>query len=156
MTHQAIDIGTQRGTPIISTTNGTVLLHWTKRRRRDSATGCGWDDAGGNIVVIVDDQGYAHYYAHMNREPQVSPGRVVAGQPLGEVGNSGSIADGGPTHLHYQVWVVGGGRDAELASGVFTRPFGRAVNPYSELRRLAQTLGASVGRDGGVILAGRP
>lgn len=137
--HQAIDIGADRGTPVVSTTAGVVVSTWTTKKTRERRTGCGWTEAGGYIVIIVDDQGFAHYYAHLNREPEVSAGdRVTPGQRLGEVGNTGTIADGGPPHLHYQVWRVGPRRDSERVSGIFVRPFGAAINPYQELLRLAR------------------
>ncbi len=131
--HQAIDIGAERGTSVVSTTDGIAVREWVSKKG-NHLTGCGWSDRGGNIVLIADNEGFAHYYAHLNREPLVSPGdTVTSGQPIGEVGNSGSLAAGGPVHLHYQVWAVGNGRDSERASGAFTRPLGRAVNPYEQL-----------------------
>jgi hypothetical protein len=54
-------------------------------------------------------------------------------------------------HLHYQVWEIGTGRDEELASSTFSRRFGRAANPYSELVRLARMMGARVHASGRVI-----
>lgn len=139
LAHQAIDIGAPRGTPVVSTTEGIVVVEWTTKKTRSRRTGCGWTDAGGYVVLVADPRGYIHYYAHLNREPIVTGGDTVrAGQGIGEVGNTGSIAAGGPVHLHYQVWALGRGREAELASGTFTRPFGRAVNPYAQLRRLTR------------------
>jgi hypothetical protein len=77
---------------------------------------------------------------------------VRAGGILGQVSNSGSIAHGGPMHLHYQVCETGTGRDAERISGTFTRRFDRAVNPYAELARLARGLGARVQTNGHVAM----
>jgi murein DD-endopeptidase MepM/ murein hydrolase activator NlpD len=152
--HSAIDIGTERGMPVVATTDGLVLREWVSKNGT-RLTGAGWSDRGGNIVVIVDAEGFAHYYAHMNMPPLVAPGTpVTAGQPLGEVGNSGSLAEGGPVHLHYQVWTADIERRSERASGIFTRPLGRSINPYEQLAILARGLGASVGRNGGVIFRG--
>ena len=150
--HSAIDIGAPEGTTVVSTTGGTVVRSWERRRDRRRETGSGWSDAGGNIVVIDDGLGYAHYYAHMRDRPHVSPGdRVMPGQVLGFVSNQGSAARGGPIHLHYQVWAIGAGRREEAASGEYTRPFGVDVNPYEQLRDLAVGLGARAGRSGGVF-----
>ena len=150
--HGAVDIGAPEGTAVISTTGGTVVRTWTSRRERREVTGCGWADSGGNVVVIDDGNGYAHYYAHMRDRPRVSPGdRVQPGTLLGYVSNQGSLARGGPIHLHYQVWFIGAGRREEATTGVYTRPFGVNVDPYPQLRDLAAGLGARVGRDGGVF-----
>ncbi len=144
--HSAIDIGAPAGTSIVSATNGMVIHQWVTQRDRRVMSGCGWSDRGGNVVVVIDPQGYAHYYAHMGTSPLVAPGScIVAGTRLGFVSNTGSAASGGSNHLHYQVWPIGQNRDEEWATGIFTRPFGRAVNAFSELRRLAEPLGARVG-----------
>jgi len=149
--HEAIDVQADRGTPVLSTINGTVVRRWVSKKNRRTLTGCGWSDAGGNIVAILDDRGYVHYFAHLNMTPLVQEGdKVSSGRLIGYVGNTGSIAQGSHTHLHYQVWVVGSGRDAEVTSGLFVRPFGRSVNPYPELVRLARGMGAQVSRNGGV------
>ncbi len=151
--HSAIDIGAPRGYRIVASTAGTVIRSWVARR--DTAhplPGAGWSNRGGHIVLILDANGYVHYYAHMNRPCCVRSGQsLAAGQPLGEVGNSGSLAAGSNPHLHYQVWVAGRGRDAEVESLQFSRPLGRSVNPHSELVRLARGLGATVFGNGGVV-----
>jgi murein DD-endopeptidase MepM/ murein hydrolase activator NlpD len=142
LTHQAIDISAAAGTSVICATDGLVIEQWVTKKNSRTLLGCGWSDAGGNIVVVLDSNGFAHYYAHLQGPPLVSSGtRVTAGRPLGSVGNSGSIARGSLPHLHYQVWVVGANRQEEIATGRFTRHFGRAVNPYRELHRLAPSLG---------------
>ena len=151
--HQAIDIGTVRGTMVVSSVTGRVIYQWVAKKDRRIVTGCGWSDAGGNIVLILDNEGYVHYFAHMNMAPLVRAGeRVVSGKLLGQVGNTGRLAEGSHTHLHYQVWMVGSGRETESESGVFTRPFGRSVNPYDELVRNARALRARVAGNGGVFI----
>lgn len=153
--HEAIDISTERGTPVVSATAGLVVWKWIAKKTRQPVTGCGWSDAAGNIVLILDGLGYVHYYAHMNNTPLVSPGDTVSPRtPLGFVGNSGSIAHGSHPHLHYQVWMVGGGRAEESSAGLFHRIFGRSVNPYTELVRLARGMHARVEHNGGVFISG--
>jgi murein DD-endopeptidase MepM/ murein hydrolase activator NlpD len=147
--HQAVDMAAPQGTPVRATTDGLVVHSWMSGS--GPVTGAGWSTRGGFVVLIVDNNGYAHYYAHMARSPRVQSGQTVrAGATIGEVSNTGSIADGGPVHLHYQVWAVGRGRETEAASGIYTRRFGVAVNAHSELARLARGLGASVGSNGSV------
>ncbi len=132
--HSAIDIGAPEGTPILSTTYGLVVRTWTSKNPRRSVTGCGMTQMGGNVVLIVDGNGYCHYYAHMRSAPLVLPGRnVKAGTLLGYVGTTGQRAHGSHPHLHYQVWEVGSSRGDEMSTGIFARPFGRSINPYNEL-----------------------
>ncbi len=151
--HYAIDIGTARGTPVVCSVEGRVIRQWVSQRERNINTGSGWSDAGGNIVIVEDTEGFAHYFAHLNTEPQVGPGdQVQPGSSIGFVGNSGTKAAGSHPHLHYQVWRIGSDRAEESASGIFTRPFGRAENPYSELVRTARAVGAAVGDNGGVFI----
>jgi murein DD-endopeptidase MepM/ murein hydrolase activator NlpD len=165
--HDAIDIGAPLGTTIVSSTPGKVLRQWVSKKTRETVTGCGWSDRGGNIVLILDQtNNHVHYYAHMQSQPLVSPGADVAvGQPIGAVSNTGALADGGPIHLHYQVWAVRPGSAAEIQSLTFTRPLGAAVNPYPELRRLARSAGArmsgsydvtSNAREGSLVIFNRP
>jgi murein DD-endopeptidase MepM/ murein hydrolase activator NlpD len=141
--HSAIDVSAAQGTRVVSTVDGLVLRQW--RTSHGVVTGAGWSPRGGYVVTILDARGFAHYFAHLQAPPTVLPGQTLrAGIVLGQVGNTGSIAAGGPMHLHYQVWHVGAHRDAERASAVFTRRFGHSVNPYPELARLARQLGARV------------
>lgn len=76
---------------------------------------------------------------------------MIAGELIGRVGRTGSIAQGGPVRLHYQVWAIGPGREADVSSGVFTHRLGRAARAHAELVRLARGLGARVGQNGSVL-----
>lgn len=112
--HAAMDITAAEGTPIVSATPGTVQKWWRDR------PGAGWNDKGGWYVRIIDDDGFAHYYAHMSTKPLVCPGqRVKAGQVIGFVGHTGNALPTCP-HLHYSV----------------THPDGKKVNPFGPLRSL--------------------
>lgn len=156
LAHGAIDIGADRGTPVVSATGGLVVRQWIAKRTRQPVIGCGWSAPAGNIVLILDGRGFVHYYAHMNSTPLVSPGDTVNPRtPLGFVGNTGSIAQGSHPHLHFQVWRVGSGRAEESSAGLFHRIFGPSVNPFTELRDLARPMGAwigGVGENEGVII----
>jgi murein DD-endopeptidase MepM/ murein hydrolase activator NlpD len=151
MAHDAIDLGAPQGTLVLCAADGVVLHGWMSGH--GSLTGVGWSPRGGFIATILDGARFIHCYAHMRAAPNVEPGQTVrAGGILGQVSNSGSIAHGGPMHLHYQVCETGTGRDAERISGTFTRRFDRAVNPYAELARLARGLGARVQTNGHVAM----
>jgi murein DD-endopeptidase MepM/ murein hydrolase activator NlpD len=143
MAHDATDLSAPEGTLVLATTDGLVLRSWMSGH--GPVTGAGWSPRGGFVVMLLDNNGFAHYYAHMRGTPLVQPGQQFrAGGVLGQVSNTGSIAHGGPMHLHYQIWETGSGRDQERDSATFTRRFGRAINAYAELARLARGLGGRV------------
>lgn len=148
--HIAIDIGATEGAGVCSTTGGRVLTSWWSGH--GSVTGAGWSPEGGNVVAILDNNGFVHYYAHMLHPPAVRSGQTVSpGTRLGLVSHTGSKALTSAPHLHYQVWPLGGIRTEEQESGIFTRRFAPAINPHDELARLAHALGVRIGSNGSVI-----
>jgi murein DD-endopeptidase MepM/ murein hydrolase activator NlpD len=102
--HEGIDIFAQRGTPVLSSTEGVVVRVGTNR-------------LGGQVVWVLGPGGQRHYYAHLERYGDVHPGmRVAPGKVLGYVGNTGNAVHT-PPHLHYGIYMSGG-----------------AINPYPFLR----------------------
>lgn len=91
--HHGTDFGAAAGTPVYSTTDGTVYT-------------TGYHNARGYYVVIADNVGYHHYYQHLQAGSiAVSKGQsVVQGTMLGKVGSTG--ASTGP-HLHYEIQMGG-------------------------------------------------
>lgn len=87
--HTGIDLGAACWTPILAANSGTVAF-------------AGWyDNFGGNMVYLNQDDGYQTRYAHMIQWPDVRAGqRVAKGQVLGYVGQTG-MAYG--CHLHFEV-----------------------------------------------------
>lgn len=93
--HEGNDLMAAKGVPIVSITDGKVIKN-------------GWNEYGGYRVGVESEHGTYFYYAHM-----VSPGivpegsRVVAGQIIGYVGDSGQGPEGStgqfPPHLHLQI-----------------------------------------------------
>lgn len=96
--HPGLDISARIGTPIIAPANGIVT-------QANSARGLG------NVLVIDHMNGYITLYGHMHKFNVKKGDRVVRGQVLGTLGNTGKST--GP-HLHYQI---------ELN--------GKSVNPYN-------------------------
>ena len=101
--HRGVDIFAARGTPVLAATDGWVTRVETTR-------------VGGNVVWMQPLFGNMRvYYAHLH-EQWVEPGDfVVAGEPLGAVGNTGNAVTT-PPHLHFGVYVRqpgvrGGARD---------------------------------------------
>lgn len=102
--HEGVDIFAARNTPISATTRGIVL-------------NVGPNELGGRTVMILGPGGQQHYYAHLERYPNLKRGDWVnAGDIVGYVGDSGN-ARGTPTHLHYGIYTAQG-----------------AINPYPLLR----------------------
>ncbi len=89
--HWGVDIAAPRGTKVLATANGVVVK--TSRL-------FGW----GRLVVI--DHGYKRqtFYAHLNAFAVSEGDKVIKGQVIGYVGNSGRSTG---SHLHYEVHVGG-------------------------------------------------
>ncbi|WP_261664830.1 M23 family metallopeptidase [Deinococcus sp. Marseille-Q6407] len=103
--HEGIDIFASRGTPVHSTGPGVVL-------------NVGENTLGGRTVMVLGPGGQRHYYAHLERYPDLKAGDwVEQGDTVGYVGNSGN-AKNTPPHLHYGVYTPGG-----------------AINPYPLLKK---------------------
>nr|WP_246351441.1 M23 family metallopeptidase [Deinobacterium chartae] len=99
--HEGIDIFAPRNTEILSTTRGVVER-------------IGENRLGGRTVTILGPGGHHHYYAHLERYPDLEVGDwVEPGDVVGYVGDSGN-ARGTPPHLHYGIY----------------RPGWEAINPY--------------------------
>ena len=101
--HRGVDIFAARGTPVLAAIDGFVTRVETTR-------------VGGNVIWMQPLSGSMRvYYAHLS-EQWVEPGEfVLAGQPLGAVGNTGNAITT-PPHLHFGVYVRkqgarGGARD---------------------------------------------
>lgn len=89
--HAGMDFSANTGTPIYATGNGTVIK-------------AGWESAYGNLIKIDHGFGYATWYAHLSKIKVRVGQKVVRGEVIGEVGNTGKST--GP-HLHYEVHVKG-------------------------------------------------
>ncbi len=99
--HGALDIsGSGFGSPIFSSTNGTVIAtNSTCPDRGYYGSSCGGQM--GNYVEIQSDSGLIIYYGHMRKDIKVYVGQTVTkGQQIGTMGNSGSSTG---THLHFEI-----------------------------------------------------
>jgi murein DD-endopeptidase MepM/ murein hydrolase activator NlpD len=94
--HEGIDIMSERGTPILSMTAGTVET-------------AGWLFYSGTRVGVRGDDGRYYFYAHLSEiDPAIAVGvRVSPGTVLGRVGNTGygepGHRDEFPPHLHFGI-----------------------------------------------------
>jgi murein DD-endopeptidase MepM/ murein hydrolase activator NlpD len=119
-THNGVDLGASRGTPIHAAAAGVVTVvrcniepvsHGCDVDGSPQTPGCGWYvdiEHAGNIVTR---------YCHMLTQPYVHEGQTVAvGEIIGLVGSSGHSS--GP-HLHFEVHLG----DHSYASAVDPVPF---------------------------------
>ena len=89
--HQGVDIFAQRGTPVLSATEGIVIR-------------TGNNELGGQVINVLGPGRQVHYYAHLDRYGGFKPGDYVyPGNILGYVGNTGN-ARNTPPHLHYGIY----------------------------------------------------
>lgn len=114
--YPATDIFAPEGTPFVAVTNGVVeevsrIDHW-------SSANDGLCTRGGLSVSLVGDDGVRYYGSHLSAVASgIEPGtRVVAGQVLGYVGNSGN-ARGVSPHLHFGISRPTGPGDCGIRRG---------------------------------------
>jgi murein DD-endopeptidase MepM/ murein hydrolase activator NlpD len=93
--HHGIDIFASRGTPVIAAADAYV------NRVQETAI-------GGRVVWLRDVNGNSLYYAHLDRQAVTSGQRVLRGDTIGFVGNTGN-ARTTPPHLHFGVYRRGEG-----------------------------------------------
>jgi len=128
--HQGNDLMAAKKSPAVAAEAGTVK-YWTTSRN----AGC--------MLYLYGESGTLYYYIHLNNDLTAkndnrgkcvrgvayavrSGSRVAAGQQIAYVGDSGD-ADGGMSHLHFEVHPGGG----------------RAVSPYPYLQKAYKLLFAA-------------
>jgi len=89
--HEGLDLAAPRGTPIHAAAAGIVV-------RAERVTGYG------KLVEVDHGNGIVTRYAHNSRLAVRQGERVMRGQLLGFVGDTGRAS---APHLHYEVWVNG-------------------------------------------------
>jgi murein DD-endopeptidase MepM/ murein hydrolase activator NlpD len=89
--HSGMDFSANIGTEVYATGDGVVVQ-------------AGWEGLYGNMVTIDHGFGYITKYAHMSAIGAQRGKRVVRGEVIGRVGNTGKST--GP-HLHYEVHYKG-------------------------------------------------
>lgn len=96
--HEGIDIFGAFRTPVVAAANGTV-------------TRVGENTLGGKVIFMrPEGKSYSLYYAHLDSQIAHEGQRVVVGDTLGLMGNTGN-ARTTPTHLHFGIYAFGGAVD---------------------------------------------
>ena len=113
--HDAIDIAAPHGTPVLATTEGTVLKLFQS------------EQGGITLYQLDPDRRTIYYYAHLDRYgPGITEGRELRqGDTIGYVGNTGNSGVGN-YHLHFEITTTD---DPKQYWG------GTPTNPYPLLRR---------------------
>ena len=76
--HAGMDFSANIGTPVYATGDGKVIK-------------AGWETGYGNLIQVDHGFGYVTWYAHLSKY-KVRPGqKVVRGEVIGEVGNTGRV-----------------------------------------------------------------
>jgi len=96
--HMGVDVANAKGTPIPAFADGVVTAVQNGYKNGDNGYG--------NSVIVTDKNGDKHRYSHLHKS-YVSPGqRVGKGQPIAQMGDSGSSyspSGGDSSHLDYRV-----------------------------------------------------
>ncbi len=85
--HEGMDFSAATGTPVYATGDATVNR-------------AGWQQGYGNMIELDHGYGYITRYAHLSKIGVKKGQKVVRGEHIGAVGNTGKST--GP-HLHYEV-----------------------------------------------------
>jgi murein DD-endopeptidase MepM/ murein hydrolase activator NlpD len=89
--HEGVDIAAPRGTPVVAAANGYI-------------SSVGINNLGGNVIFQeVENGGLTLYYAHLDSQLVTSGQRVIIGDTIGTVGNTGNAITTGP-HLHFGIY----------------------------------------------------
>ncbi len=91
--HAGIDLVKSHRSPIGAFVGGKVIYAGFGK----SGTGLG---GYGNVVLIKDNKGYGHLYAHLDSVSVKTGQTVKAGQTIGTQGKTGQVTG---SHLHYEV-----------------------------------------------------
>ncbi len=84
-----IDIANRPGTLITSAGDGMVIF-------------AGFDALDGNVIIIQHHDNVISIYKHNRVLLKTAGTRVSAGEPIAEMGHTGTTAKG--THLHFELW----------------------------------------------------
>lgn len=96
--HRGIDLASPKGTRLDANVSGKVIAS-------GNATSFNMSKTYGNVVVIQDENGLKHIYAHLEKAIAQLDSTVSAGTQIGTIGNSGRVKSktGDGSHLHYEI-----------------------------------------------------
>ena len=108
--HMGQDMFAACGTRLVAARGGTVAF-------------AGYEARAGNYVVVTAADQRSYVYMHLRRASPLQTGqRVLTGQAVGEVGETGRASG---CHLHFEMWTAPGWRTGDAT----------AIDPLPELAR---------------------
>jgi len=126
--HNGVDYGAPTGTPVRTIGDGVVEF-------------AGWQNGYGNVIHIRHGNELATVYAHLSRIDVEKGAKVLQGDTIGAVGQTGWAT--GP-HLHFEVKVDGVQQDpllvAQSSEGILLSPAAKV-----QLTALSQSVRAQLG-----------
>ena len=90
--HYGVDVSASEGTRVKSILTGTVVFS-------------GFTASGGNEIHIQHDYNLISIYKHNSAVLKSAGDKIISGESVAIVGNSGEHSDG--THLHFEMWQKG-------------------------------------------------
>ena len=91
--HDGVDLGAAPKESVLATLDGTVVF-------------AGFDPNSGNVIQVQHRNGFLSIYKHNELLLKEVGDRVVAGEAIALVGNTGKLSTG--PHLHFELWYKGG------------------------------------------------
>ena len=90
--HFAVDIVTEKGTPVKATADGTVIF-------------AEWTTEAGYVMIIEHSKGLISVYKHNALLTKSQGDLVKSGEVIATTGNTGELTTG--PHLHFELWSDG-------------------------------------------------
>lgn len=90
--HRGVDIAQPLGTRLDANVSGKVIASGNAAKN-------GYDSSYGNLVVVQDDSGVKHLYAHLDKAMAKLGSTITAGMQIGTIGSTGGSTG---SHLHYE------------------------------------------------------
>lgn len=90
--HFAVDIVTEKGTPVKATADGTVIF-------------AEWTTEAGYVMIIEHSKGLISVYKHNSLLTKSQGDLVKSGEVIATTGNTGELTTG--PHLHFELWSDG-------------------------------------------------
>ena len=94
--HHGVEFSNPSGTPVLAAADGTVIFAGPDKE----AVYAPWGNFYGNLVVIEHQDNVFTLYAHLSRIEVQAHQTVIAGEKIGEVGQTGGAIG---SHLHFEV-----------------------------------------------------
>ena len=91
--HYGVDLVAAPKESVLATLDGTVVF-------------AGFDPNSGNVIQVQHRNGFLSIYKHNELLLKEVGDRVVAGEAIALVGNTGKLSTG--PHLHFELWYKGG------------------------------------------------